>query len=57
MNRANIRLRMTLKINVGGLRLASEMNGAKIRLHMMPTINVGCLLLRPKLITVLEMSI
>ena len=35
MNRANIRLRMTLKINVGCLRLASEMNGAKIRLHMM----------------------
>ena len=35
MKRANIRLRMTLKINVGCLRLASEMNGAKIRLHMM----------------------
>ena len=26
MNRANIRLRMTLKINVGCLRLASEIN-------------------------------
>ena len=31
MNGSNIRLRMTLKINVGCLSLASEMNGANIR--------------------------
>ena len=34
MNGTNIRLRMTLKINVGYLSLASEMNGANIRLRM-----------------------
>ena len=43
MNGANIRLRMTLKINVGCLSLASEMNGANIRLRMTLKINVGCL--------------
>ena len=34
-------LRMTLKINVGCLSLASEMNGGNIRLRMMLKINVG----------------
>ena len=34
---------MTLKINVGCLSLASEMNGANIRLRMTLKINVGCL--------------
>ena len=34
MNGGNIRLRMTLKINVGCLSLASEMNGGNIRLRM-----------------------
>ena len=43
MNGGNIRLRMTLKINVGSLSLASEMNGGNIRLRMMLKINVGCL--------------
>ena len=43
INGANIRLRMTLKINVGCLSLASEMNGANIRLRMILKINVGCL--------------
>ena len=43
MNGSNIRLRMTLKINVGCLSLASEMNGANIRLRMTLKINVGCL--------------
>ena len=41
MNDGIIRLHMTLKINVGYLSLASEMNGGNIRLHMM--LNVGCL--------------
>ena len=41
MNGANIRL--TLKINVGCLSLASEMNGGNIRLRMTLKINVGCL--------------
>ena len=36
-------LRMTLKINVGCLSLASEMNGANIRLRMTLKKNVGCL--------------
>ena len=43
MNGGNIRLRMTLKINVGCLSLASEMNGGNIRLRMTLKINVGCL--------------
>ena len=43
MNGGNIRLRMTLKINVGCLSLASEMNGTNIRLRMTLKINVGCL--------------
>ena len=34
MNDANIRLRMTLKINVGSLSLASEMNDVNIRVRM-----------------------
>ena len=34
MNGGNIRLRMTVKINVGCLSLASEMNGGNIRPHM-----------------------
>ena len=34
MNGGNIRLHMTLKINVGCLSLASEMNGGNIRLRM-----------------------
>ena len=34
---------MTLKINVGCLSLASEMNGGYIRLRMTLKINVGCL--------------
>ena len=34
MNGGNIRLRMTLEINVGCLSLASEMNGGNIRLRM-----------------------
>ena len=34
---------MTLKINVGRLSLASEMNGGNIRLRMTLKINVGCL--------------
>ena len=34
MNGGNIRLRMTLRINVGCLSLASEMNGGNIRLRM-----------------------
>ena len=44
MNGGNIRLRMTLKINVGCLSLASEMNGGNIRLRMTLKINVGCCL-------------
>ena len=40
MNGGNIRLSMTLKINVGCLSLASEMNDGNIRLAK---INVGCL--------------
>ena len=43
MNGANIRLRMTLKINVGWLPLASEMNCGNIRLRMTLKRNVGCL--------------
>ena len=43
MNDGNIRLRMTLKINVGCLSLASEMNGGNIRVRMTLRINVGCL--------------
>ena len=43
MNGANIRLCITLKINVGCLSVASEMNGANIRLRMTLKINVGCL--------------
>ena len=43
INGGNIRLRMTLKINVGCLSLASEMNGGNIRLRMTLKINVGCL--------------
>ena len=43
MNGGNIRLRMTLKINVGCLSLASEMNGGNIWLRMTLKINVGCL--------------
>ena len=39
----NIRLRMTLRINVGCLSLASEMNDGNIRLRMTLKINVGCL--------------
>ena len=35
--------RMTLKINVGCLRLVSEMNRANVRLNMTLKINVGCL--------------
>ena len=34
MNGGNIRLRMTLKINVGCLSLVSEMNGGNMRLHV-----------------------
>ena len=34
---------MTLKINVGCVSLASEMNGGNIRLRMTLKINVGCL--------------
>ena len=34
MNGGNIRLRMTLRINVGCLSLASEINGGNIRLRM-----------------------
>ena len=49
----NIRLRMTLKINVGCFSLASEMNGGNTRhlflrlteLRMTLKINVGCLFL------------
>ena len=48
MNGGNIRLRMTLKINVGCLSLASEMNGSNIRVRMMLRINVGCLSLTRK---------
>ena len=36
---------MTVKINVGCLFLASEMNGGNIRLRMTVKINVGCLTL------------
>ena len=43
MNDGNIRLRMTLKLNVGWLSLVSEMNGGNIRLRMTLKINVGCL--------------
>ena len=43
MNGGNIRLRMTIKVNVGRLSLASEMNGGNIRLRMTVKINVGCL--------------
>ena len=43
MNVGNIRLHMTLKINVGCLSLASEMNGGNIRLRMTLKINAGCL--------------
>ena len=43
MNGGNIRLRMTLKINVGCLSLASEMNGGNIWVRMTLRINVGCL--------------
>ena len=43
MNGGNIRLRMTLKINVGCLSVASEMNGGNIRVRMTLRINVGCL--------------
>ena len=42
--RKHNRLRMALKMNVGCLRLALEMNGRNIRLRMMLKINVGCLL-------------
>ena len=45
MNGGNIRLRMTLKLNVGCLCLASEMNGGNIRLRMTLKLNVGCLCL------------
>ena len=38
-----IRLRMTLKINVGCLSLASEMNDGNIQLRMTLKTNVGCL--------------
>ena len=34
INGGNIRLRMTQKINVGCLSLASEMNGGNIRLRV-----------------------
>ena len=34
MNGGNIRLRVTLKINVGCLSLVSEMNGGNIRLRV-----------------------
>ena len=43
MNRANIRLRMSLKLNVGCLHLPSEMHRANIRLRMTLKINVACL--------------
>ena len=43
MNGGNIRLRMTLKINVGRLSLVSEMNGGNIRPPYDAKINVGCL--------------
>ena len=43
MNDGNIRLRMTLKINVGCLSLTSEMNDGNIRLRKTLKINVGCL--------------
>ena len=43
MNGGNIRLRMTLKINVRCLYLASEMNGDNIPLRMTLKINVVCL--------------
>ena len=43
MNGGNIRLRQTLRINVGCLSLVSEMNGGNIRLRMTLKINVGCL--------------
>ena len=43
MNGGNIRLCMTLKINVGCLSLASGMNGGNIRLCMPLKINVGVL--------------
>ena len=42
MNGGNIRVRMTLKLNVGCLCLASEMNGGNIRLRMTLKLNVGC---------------
>ena len=42
MNGGNIRLRMTLKIDVGCLSLASEINGVNIRLRITLKINVGC---------------
>ena len=48
MNGGNIRLRMTLKINVGCLSLASEMNGGNIWVRMTLRINVGCLSLTRK---------
>ena len=43
MNGGNIRLRMSLKINVGCLSVVSEMNGGNIRVRMTLRINVGCL--------------
>ena len=43
MNGGNNRLRMTLKVNVGCLSLASEMNGGNSRLRMTLKLNVGCL--------------
>ena len=50
MNGGNIRVRMTLRINVGCLSLTSEMNGGNIRLlNYDAKINVGCLLLRSEM--------
>ena len=43
MNDGIIRLRMTLKINVGCLSLASEMNDGNTRLRMTLKINIGSL--------------
>ena len=43
MNDGNIRLCMTLKINVGCLSLASEMNDGNTHLRMTLKVNIGSL--------------
>ena len=49
MNGGNIRLRMTLKINVGCLSLASEINrGNNIRLRVTLKINVEVFIFRAR---------